>query len=95
MGLFSWLTGKKPAPLDLTNAFVVDVRTAPEFAGGHLPGSLNIPVQSLGGSLKQIPMGKKIVTVCASGMRSATAAGILKNAGYEAVNGGAWFKHKA
>jgi rhodanese-related sulfurtransferase len=77
-------------PIDLANALVVDVRTPSEFAGGNVPGSINISLQSLGNQLAKLPKDKKIVTVCASGMRSAAAASQLKAAGFEAVNGGSW-----
>lgn len=73
-------------------AIVVDVRTKGEYAGGHIKGSMNIPVNSLGNNLgrlknKNIP----VITCCASGMRSASAKNILKSNGYTRVyNGGSW-----
>jgi phage shock protein E len=72
-------------------AQIVDVRTAAEFKSGHLNGSVNIPLQTLTQSLGKIRKDKPVITCCASGMRSATAKGILKSAGFsEVYNGGSW-----
>ncbi|MEN8810447.1 MAG: rhodanese-like domain-containing protein [Wenyingzhuangia sp.] len=87
--------GAKPDYYELVSngAIVVDVRTPGEFKSGHIEGSINIPVEGLRkneGKLK----GKQdtpIITCCASGMRSASAKGILKAKGFKEVhNGGAW-----
>lgn len=73
-------------------AVIVDVRTKGEYAGGHIGGSINIPVDQLKKSIAKLKdKNKPIITCCASGMRSAGAKGILKAQGYTAVyNGGAW-----
>ena len=73
-------------------AVILAVRTKAEFNGGHIKGSKNIPLNSLGHDLKKI--GKKnvpVITCCASGMRSASAKNILLSAGFvEVHNGGGW-----
>lgn len=72
-------------------AIILDVRTPEEFKNGHVEGSLNIPVQVLQGKIAELKKkGKPIIAVCRSGARSGTAAGMLKNAGIEAYNGGPW-----
>ncbi|MEI8116713.1 MAG: rhodanese-like domain-containing protein [Flavobacteriia bacterium] len=77
-------------------AMIVDVRTPGEFQGGHIKGSLNLPLQSLQGSLGKIPKNKTVITCCASGMRSASAKSVLKSAGYaEVYNGGGWMSLKS
>lgn len=43
---------------------IVDVRDAAAFAGGHIPGSLNIPMTTIQGQLDVLPKGKLIVTYC-------------------------------
>ena len=80
------------AALMKQGAIIVDVRSKVEFAGGHIKGSLNIPVESLKTNLNKLANNSKpIITCCASGMRSASAASILKSSGYtEVYNGGAW-----
>lgn len=65
---------------------VLDVRTPEEFALGHVPNALNIPVQEL--RERHGELGAKhtpIVIYCRSGARSATAAGLLQNLGYSNV----------
>jgi phage shock protein E len=77
-------------------AIIVDVRSPQEFKGGHVKGSLNIPLQQLQQSLSKIPKDKVVITCCASGMRSASAKSILKSAGYHEVhNGGGWMSLKS
>lgn len=72
-------------------AIIVDVRTPEEFRGGHINGSLNIPVQLIASKVNDLKKkGKPVIAVCRSGARSGVATGILKNAGIEAYNGGAW-----
>ncbi|MGI0106309.1 rhodanese-like domain-containing protein [Salinimicrobium sp. WS361] len=73
-------------------ATIVDVRTKGEFSGGHINGSKNIPLNSLGQNLKKVgDKSKPVITCCASGMRSASAKNILISAGFTEVhNGGGW-----
>jgi len=73
-------------------ALILDVRSPGEFAGGHIKGSMNIPVDQLGNNLSKLKdKNKVIITCCASGMRSASAKSILRSNGYaEVYNGGAW-----
>jgi phage shock protein E len=66
-------------------ATLVDVRSAEEYAGGHVEGAINVPVAELGGKMGQIPKDRAVVVYCQSGMRSARAAGALKEAGYTEV----------
>lgn len=73
-------------------AIIVDVRSKGEFANGHVKGSLNIPLDQLKENLKKFKSKEQvIITCCASGMRSASAKGLLSSAGYTNVyNGGSW-----
>lgn len=71
-------------------AVILDVRTPQEYKAGHIQGSKNIPLQSLGNQLNKLDKNKPVITCCKSGMRSANAQGILKNNGFEAYNGGGW-----
>ncbi len=64
---------------------LLDVRTPEEFASGHIHGAVNIPVESLGNHLSEIPGGQPIVVYCHSGNRSAKAAQILAQAGYTSL----------
>ncbi len=72
-------------------AQIVDVRTKGEFAGGHIRGSVNIPLQVLQANVSKLKKDKPVITCCASGMRSASAKSILKSMGFTEVhNGGGW-----
>lgn len=73
------------------NAQIIDVRTVQEFKTGHIPQSINIPIQELPHKLKLIHQDRPVITCCASGMRSAAAKSMLLNHGYsEVYNGGSW-----
>jgi phage shock protein E len=72
-------------------AVIVDVRTKPEYQQGHLEGSKNIPLNEIKLKLETIrKWNKPVITVCRSGSRSAMAKNVLKAAGIEVYNGGAW-----
>ena len=93
MGILSKLFGPKVDFKELVQngAVIVDVRTPGEFKGGHIKGSINIPLQSLDKEMKKLDSNKTIITCCASGMRSASAKGLLKSKGFNEVhNGGGW-----
>ena len=66
----------------------LDVRTAEEYAEGHIPGSMNIDVLSESFELKALDTLDKDRTValyCRSGRRSKKAASILSNKGFKVV----------
>ena len=64
---------------------VLDVRGEGEWKGGHLPGSLNVPVGSLDGRMKEIPRGRPIIVHCQTGARAAIAASLLRARGFTDV----------
>lgn len=88
--------GLKPsvdfAELVEQGAVILDVRTKGEFSGGHVRGAVNIPLDQLNSNLGKLKnKNAVIITCCASGMRSASAKGILSSKGYTNVyNGGSW-----
>lgn len=68
-------------------ARLLDVRSDGEHRSGHIKGSLHIPVGELSSRLGELDdKSKPIVVYCASGMRSASAAGILRRAGFQSVH---------
>jgi rhodanese-related sulfurtransferase len=72
-------------------AIVLDVRSKGEYQGGHIKGSINIPVDVLSSNMGKLKKDKTIITCCASGMRSASAKSILQSNGFANVhNGGGW-----
>lgn len=66
-------------------ASVVDVREPDEFAAGHITGALNIPLGSLQANLERVPRDRPVLTYCAVGERSTTAASILERNGFADV----------
>lgn len=76
--------------LKSNEATVVDVRTPGEFMGGHVAGSINIPLNELPGRINELKAMKNIILCCASGMRSMNATAFLAQNGIVCVNGGSW-----
>ena len=67
-------------------ALLLDVRSPAEVAGGHVDGATNIPVQVLGSRLAELgERTRPVVLYCASGVRSASATGTLRRAGFTQV----------
>lgn len=65
---------------------LIDVRTAPEYASGHIEGAVNLSLQALqAGSMPKVPKDEPVYVYCQSGNRSGQAAAILKAAGYQNV----------
>jgi rhodanese-related sulfurtransferase len=72
-------------------AVIIDVRSHGEFAGGHIKGAKNIPLNEIGNKINDIKkLNKPVIACCASGMRSSQATSILKQNGIDATNGGGW-----
>ena len=70
---------------------IVDVRTPAEFMGGHVKGSINIPLQELPERVNEVKaMSQPIQFCCASGNRSGQATNFMKSMGVECSNGGSW-----
>ena len=60
---------------------VVDVRTRREFASGHVPGAINVPLTSLALGAK-VPRGDApVVVYCGHGPRARMAASLMRRAG--------------
>jgi len=95
MGLLDFLFGNKKKKLQdfkSRGAVIIDVRTKGEYNSGAIPGSKNMPLQTISSKIKDIKkLNKPVITCCASGMRSGSAAAILRSNGIEAMNGGGWF----
>ncbi len=95
MNILQKLFGSAPAAdlgsLIKEGAFLVDVRTPGEFSGGHVKGSVNIPLDKVVAELSRFKNKKHIIVFCRSGNRSSQAKSILNQNGFtNVVNGGTW-----
>ena len=76
---------------DMEAKTIIDVRTPGEFMGGHVAGSINIPLSDITTKLEEIKkMNQPIILCCASGGRSGQATMFLKQNGVNCSNGGSW-----
>ena len=62
-----------PGPVQL-----VDVRSGSEFASGHIPGAVNIPMDQIEVRLDDLRPGIPIVLICQTGKRARMTAGLLE-----------------
>ena len=71
-----------PAP-----PLVLDVRTSPEYAGGHVRGAVSVPVTELRARLPSLGLdpGRQVVAICLSAHRSIPAVRVLREAGLDAA----------
>lgn len=72
---------------------IIDVRTRGEFSGGHVAGSVNIPLNEIPLRMDELEsMNTPFILCCASGMRSSQAANYLSRQGIDCINGGSWLE---
>jgi rhodanese-related sulfurtransferase len=72
-------------------AIILDVRTAGEYATGHIKGSINISLGSIRERYTELDPRKTYITTCSHGLRSVKVESLLKERGFRHVyNGGAW-----
>jgi rhodanese-related sulfurtransferase len=60
---------------------VLDIRSEPEHAGGHVAGSINIPLPHLEERIGELPTGRPVVVHCEGGYRSAIGVSLLQKLG--------------
>jgi rhodanese-related sulfurtransferase len=95
MGFFNFFggggdSGKIAEYLD-KGAVIIDVRTPMEFDEGHVPGSVNIPLQQITARVAEIKkFNKSVIACCRSGARSGNATTFLNGKGIDTINGGPW-----
>lgn len=76
----SQMLAEKPAPI------LIDVREPVEFEQAHVAGARLIPLGQIGSRLSEIPTGRRVLVICATGSRSSVAAKQLAQAGYDVLN---------
>ena len=65
---------------------LLDTRTVGEYAGGHIDGFTNIPVDELRERLGELDKSKPVYVICQSGLRSYIACRILSGYGFTCYN---------
>jgi rhodanese-related sulfurtransferase len=60
---------------------VLDIRSETEHAGGHVAGSLNIPLPQLEARVGELPSDRPVVVHCEGGYRSAIGVSLLQKLG--------------
>ena len=79
---------------------LIDVRSAGEYAAGHIAGTINVPINQLRSALPTLGLDSQrpVVAICQTAHRSPPAVRLLKQAGFEArqLRGGmiAWHRAK-
>lgn len=71
---------------DPDNTVVVDVRRDDEWVTGHVTGAIHINVDDLPGQMDQVPQDKKVLFICAAGVRSGLACELAASMGYDSGN---------
>ncbi|GHF52905.1 hydroxyacylglutathione hydrolase [Deinococcus metalli] len=103
VGFTASADGLDPAPATVIppgelpeDALLLDVRTATEYAAGHLPGARHVHAGRLVGQLGTLPRGRDLLVYCQGGARSAAAASVLRAEGFRVseLDGGydAWVR---
>lgn len=79
---------KAARALDLVRegATLLDVRENSEWKSGHAPGAIHVALGNIDQAPRRLKQGRPVVVMCASGMRSRTAAKHLRMLGYDAAS---------
>lgn len=88
-GVYTKITADEAKTMmDSGSPTIVDVRTAQEYAEGHLPGAINLPVENIGADkpAELTDTNAELIVYCRTGVRSKQASDKLIELGYQHVN---------
>ncbi len=68
------------------NTVVIDVRRDDEWVTGHVSGAIHIPIDDLTDHMDEVPQDKKLLFICAAGVRSGLACELAASMGYDPQN---------
>lgn len=71
---------------DQENALLIDVRQPAEYASGHIPQAINIPLRTLPENLDKIPQNRPVIVYCTTGYRSGIGVMTLRLLGYSNIS---------
>ena len=84
--LGSKITAERSLEVVRGGATLLDVRESSEWKSGHAPGAIHIPLGDIDRAPRRLRQGRPVVVMCASGMRSRTAARHLRSLGWDAAS---------
>lgn len=84
-GLVDFISCEQLEDLDMDQTIILDVREQAEVDNGHIPGITHIPLGELRARLGELDQNKKIVVVCAIGLRAYIGCRILRLNGFKDV----------
>ncbi len=80
------INGELEKAKSINGSIILDVRTISEYKDGHIPNSINIPVENIESvASKYKDKSTPFFVYCLSGARSASAARVMNQMGYENV----------
>ena len=71
---------------DSANTVVVDVRRDDEWVTGHVSGAIHVNIDDLPDNMDKVPQDKKVLFICAAGVRSGLACELAASMGYAMEN---------
>lgn len=71
---------------DSEGTAVVDVRRDDEWVTGHITGAIHIPIDDLPDRIDEVPRDKRVLFICAMGVRSGLACEVAFSMGYDTEN---------
>lgn len=71
---------------DTAGTVVVDVRRDDEWITGHIAGARHIPIDDLADRIDEVPRDKRLLFICAMGVRSGLACEVAASMGYATEN---------
>jgi phage shock protein E len=87
VGLSACSSNDSQAVINVASSVIIDVRSADEFASGHLQGAVNLNVEdgTLQGALSSLDPSDSYIVYCRSGRRSAIAVEQMTAAGFSNI----------
>jgi len=84
--LGSKIKAERAVDLVRGGASLLDVRESSEWKSGHAPGAIHVALGNIDQAPRRLKQGRPVVVMCASGMRSRTAAKHLRGLGFDAAS---------
>jgi rhodanese-related sulfurtransferase len=84
--LGSKIKGERALEVVRAGASLLDVRESSEWKSGHAPGAIHVTLADIDKAPRRLSKSRPVVVMCASGMRSRTAAKHLRGLGFDAAS---------